>query len=163
MTEFRCKECERDFAGQQALDDHNRSKHYVTPRDPIGKKMGNKYIWGLLVIVLVVAGYLYFVPSVDAEPGKYDDFAQCLTDNGVTMYGAYWCSHCEQQKKDFGSSFHLIDYVECSLPNNGGQTKVCEDAGIESYPTWQFGDGVFSAGVVSFEKLAERTGCVLPE
>tara|TARA_Y100000310_G_C20547598_1_gene746368 strand:- start:9 stop:497 length:489 start_codon:yes stop_codon:yes gene_type:complete len=162
MGEFRCKECDRDFAGQQAFDDHNRSKHYTAPKVPMSRKVNKKYMWVFLVLVVIVS-YFYFIPSVEAEPGKYDDFAQCLTDEGVKMYGAYWCSHCESQKKDFGDSFHLVDYVECSLPNNAGQTAKCKDAGIESYPTWQFGDGVYAAGVIEFERLAERTGCVLPE
>jgi len=26
-------------------------------------------------------------------------FAKCLTENGAKMYGAYWCTHCENQKK----------------------------------------------------------------
>ena len=64
MGEFRCNECDRDFNGQQALDDHNRSKHYVTPKKSLGKKVNNRYIWILLIIVIVV-GYLYFVPSVE--------------------------------------------------------------------------------------------------
>ena len=162
MTEFRCKECERDFIGQQALDDHNRSKHYTTPKEPVTKKLNNKYMWIFLVILILVAG-LYFIPSTEAEPGKYDEFAQCLTDSGAKMYGAYWCSHCEQQKKDFADSFHLIDYVECSLPNNDGQTEECKEAGIESYPTWDFGDDLRAGGVLTFDKLAERTGCELPE
>ena len=162
MTGYRCEECDRDFSGKQALDDHNRNKHYVTPKIPVTKKMNNRYMWIFLVVVLIV-GYFYLVPSVEAEPGKFDEFAQCLTENGVKMYGAYWCSHCETQKKDFGDSFHLVDYVECSLPNNAGQTEVCIEAGIKSYPTWQFGDGVFSAGVIPLERLAERTGCILPE
>ncbi len=162
MSEFRCNECDRDFSGQQALEDHNRSKHYITPKKSLGKKVKNRYIWILLIIVIVV-GYLYFVPSVEIEPGKYDDFAQCVADSGAKMYGAYWCVHCNQQKESLGDSFYKIDYVECSLPNNGGQTEECKDAGIESYPTWEFGDGIRMSGFVPLEKLAERTGCELPE
>mgnify|MGYP002031682199 CR=1 FL=1 len=94
---------------------------------------------------------------------KYDDFAQCVTDSGAKMYGAYWCSHCNQQKESLGDSFYKINYVECSLPNNGGQTKICKDEGVESYPTWEFGDEIRMSGFVPLEKLAERTGCELPE
>lgn len=162
MTEYKCEKCDREFGSQQGLDDHNKNKHYVTPKVPVSKKVNNKYTWIFLVIALIVVG-IYYVPTAEAEPGKYDDFAQCLTDNGVKMYGAYWCSHCEAQKKEFGDSFRLVDYVECSLPGGNGQTQECKDAGVQSYPTWQFGDGVFTPGVISFESLAERTGCQLPE
>ena len=53
MSEFRCNECDRDFSGQQALEDHNRSKHYVTPKKQSGKRVKNRYIWILLIIAIV--------------------------------------------------------------------------------------------------------------
>lgn len=162
MVEYKCNKCERDFSGQNALDDHNRSKHYVIPRKPIGKKLNNKYIW-ILLIAMVVVGYLYFVPTVEAEPGKYDEFAQCVTESGAIFYGAYWCPHCKEQKEAFADSMGLINYVECSLPNNAGQTQVCKDADIESYPTWEFGEGLRQSGFIPLQNIAERTGCELPE
>ena len=45
---------------------------------------------------------------------KLDDFAKCLTQKSVVMYGAYWCPHCQAQKKLFGSSFKYVNYVECT-------------------------------------------------
>lgn len=94
-------------------------------------------------------------------PGKYDTFAKCIDDSGAKFYGAYWCPHCEEQKRDFGKSQKLIPYVECSLPNRGGQTSVCIAAGIESYPTWEFPGGERITGRLSFEDIAEKTGCEL--
>ncbi|PIN75475.1 hypothetical protein COV18_02890 [Candidatus Woesearchaeota archaeon CG10_big_fil_rev_8_21_14_0_10_37_12] len=90
---------------------------------------------------------------------NYDSFAQCLTDNGATFYGAFWCPHCTEQKEMFGSSVGLIDYVECSLPGGQGQTEVCQQAKIESYPTWEFADGSRQVGKLSFEALSQKTGC----
>ena len=162
MTEFRCNECKKDFSGQQGLDDHNRNKHYVTPNVPVSKKVNKKYVWIFLAIALVVVG-VYFFPGSDVEPGYYDEFANCVTDSGAIFYGAYWCPHCSEQKKAFADSVGLINYVECSLPNNAGQTEVCKEAGIQSYPTWEFGDESRQSGFIPLVNLAEKTGCVLPE
>lgn len=73
----------------------------------------------------------------DTSAGKYDSLAKCLTDKGVKMYGAYWCPHCQNQKKAFGDSFKYINYTECADPNVEGQLEVCQKAKIESYPTWE--------------------------
>jgi DNA-directed RNA polymerase subunit RPC12/RpoP len=162
MTEYECKECDKEFSGQQGLEDHNKNKHYVTPKIPMSKKVNKKYMW-LFIIIILIVGYIYFVPSSEIEPGKYDDFAQCLTDSGAVFYGAYWCSHCKEQKKAFADSIGLIEYIECSLPNNAGQTENCNDADIKSYPTWEFEDGSRQLGFVPLVNLGEKTGCVLPE
>jgi len=93
--------------------------------------------------------------------GKYDSFAQCLTDKGATFYGAYWCPHCANQKNLFGSSMKNVNYVECSLPNKAGQTEICIQKNITGYPTWEFADGNRTYGEQSFEKLSQKTGCAL--
>jgi len=79
------------------------------------------------------------------------------------MYGAYWCSHCANQKALFGSSMKYVTYVECSLPDKSGQTEICRRANIESYPTWEFKDGTRLSGEIPLATLAEKTGCTLPE
>jgi len=112
-----------------------------------------------LVIVPIVVFALMSVKPVKA--GKYDNLAQCLTDKGVKMYGAYWCSHCKTQKQMFGTSFEKINYIECSLAGGQGQTEECKEAGIEGYPTWEFGDGSRLSGEVSLEDLSEKSGCSL--
>lgn len=118
----------------------------------------------LIILLIVAAGAAFFFAKkgLDTSPtGGYDSFAQCLTDSGATFYGAYWCGHCQNQKKVFGASWDLVNSVECSLPNRGGQTEACKDAGIQSYPTWEFGDGIRKMGSLSFEKLSEFSGCSL--
>jgi hypothetical protein len=122
----------------------------------------------ILVVLLVLAvGYAAWRMGASSIAGaatvesKYDAFAKCLTDNGVVMYGAYWCPHCQNQKKMFGDSWQYVAYVECSLPNKAGQTKECQEKGISGYPTWDI-KGEFHSGELSFEKLAELTRCVLP-
>jgi hypothetical protein len=93
--------------------------------------------------------------------GKYDDFAKCLTDSGAKMYGTYWCPFCQQQKDMFAKSWKHVEYVECSLPNRGGQTAECNAAGIKAYPTWEFADGQRFEGLLNLQQLSQITGCPL--
>ncbi|MDE2399965.1 MAG: hypothetical protein KGL67_03085 [Patescibacteria group bacterium] len=127
----------------------------------------------LLVIGILVLGLIGTVllrsKEVPAGPGKYDAFATCLKDKGATFYGAFWCPHCQAQKRAFGSSAHLLPYVECSTADGGGQLQVCIDKGIKSYPTWILADGTRipddspdGAGV-KLETLASATSCTLPQ
>lgn len=120
----------------------------------------------IIVIVLLIVGVIGLVflqgERTEAGPGKYDQFAQCLTDQGAKFYGAYWCPHCAAQKKMFGSSAKLLPYVECSTPNGQGQLPICMDKKIPSYPTWEFADGSRLTGEIPLETLAEKTSCALP-
>ena len=90
-------------------------------------------------------------------PGKYDQFAQCLADKGAKFYGAFWCPHCQNQKRMFGSkSAKLLPYTECSTPDGKGTTQACIDAGVKSYPTWKFADGTELVGEIPLIQLAEK-------
>lgn len=95
-------------------------------------------------------------------PGAYDAFATCLKDQGAVFYGAFWCPHCQAQKKLFGSSQKLLPYVECSTADGRGQLPVCIEKNVSSYPTWEFKDGSRLNGEISLAQLAEKTSCVLP-
>ena len=121
----------------------------------------NKYVVGivLLAVVGIPMGYWAWYMT---QPGKYDSLASCIKDSGATYYGAFWCPHCQEQNAMFGKSKKLLPYVECSEPSGKGQLQVCTDAGVSSYPTWQFADGSRLTGTQSFEVLAEKTGCPLP-
>jgi len=128
--------------------------------------MNVKKYSGLLVtlaaVVVVIGGLVYLSNRTSGEPGQYDKLAQCLTEKGVKFYGASWCPHCAEQKRMFGKSMSYVDYVECAVPGNQrGQTKACDDAGIESYPTWIFPDGSRVTGEQLPSALAEKSGCEL--
>ena len=62
----------------------------------------------------------------------------------------------------FGKSWKKVNYIECSLPNNEGQTEECQAAGIQGYPTWEFADGERMTSLLSLEQLSSITNCPLP-
>lgn len=120
------------------------------------------------IIILLILGTIATVllrtdSTTSSESGRYDTFAVCLKDKGAVFYGAFWCSHCQNTKKMFGSSQRLLPYVECSTPDGRSQVQACADKNITSYPTWEFADGSRLLGEVTFEQLAEKTSCQLPE
>ncbi len=130
------------------------------------------YLYGILVVALIV-GLVVVRNTTEPKPTEeaqasaaatsiYDSFAQCITDAGAKFYGTFWCSHCKAQKELFKNSKKL-PYTECSTPNGQAQLPVCLDAGIEGYPTWVFADGSRLSGEQSFEKLAEKTSCPVPQ
>jgi len=120
-------------------------------------------IVGILILGTVATAIIRGGGSSTATSGKYDTFATCLKDKGTTFYGAFWCPHCQAEKKLFGSSVKLLPYVECSTPDGSGQTQVCIDKGIKGYPTWEFADGSRLNGEIPLEQLAEKTSCTLPD
>ena len=118
----------------------------------------------LLLILIFSLLFLISCSSGDlTSSAVLDTFTQCLTERGAKMYGAYWCPHCLDQKEMFGKSWNNINYIECSLPNKGGQTELCNREGINSYPTWEFSDGSRRNGVLQLEELSSITGCPLFE
>ncbi|MDP2638897.1 MAG: hypothetical protein Q8P06_01870 [Candidatus Azambacteria bacterium] len=107
-----------------------------------------------LIAIIFVAFYFY----KPAPPNTaLDEFAQCLAAKDITMYGAAWCSHCQNEKKSFGDSFKFVPYVEC--PDN---TQICLEKGINGYPTWIFPDDRKLVGEQGLKKLSQKSGCPLP-
>lgn len=112
--------------------------------------------------IVFVVGLIGFAIFKGAAPSQYDSFAQCLTDKGTIMYGAWWCPHCQNQKNLFGTSFKKVTYVECSPNQTKTMSEQCKNDGIEGYPTWVFADGTKVSGEQTFDFLAEKSGCELP-
>jgi hypothetical protein len=118
-------------------------------------------ITGSVVAVVIILIFGFFMTKGVFAPVssiKYDDFAKCTASKDLTMYGAVWCSHCQDQKKLFGDSFKYVKYIEC--PDN---IKLCIDLGIDGYPTWMDGSGKKYEGLQSLENIAKITGCELPQ
>ena len=122
-----------------------------------------KRLFAIAALLIATGSVLTGCTKSDVPTGKYNTFAQCLTDAGVKMYGASWCAHCKDQKDAFGDSFSYVTYVECATPGNPNvMTQECKDAGIEGYPTWEFADGSRVTGFQEFQSLADKSGCALP-
>lgn len=88
-----------------------------------------------------------------------DEFAKCLTENGVVMYGAVGCSHCARTKDMFRDSFQFVTYVECNPNAPDYQTEECLENNIDYFPTWVFNDGSRIIGEVDLDQLSQKSGC----
>ena len=102
----------------------------------------------------VLSLFLY-IKTMPPPNGKYDAFAKCIANTSTTFYGAFWCPHCEAQKREFGDAAQYLPYVECSTPDASGRTQVCIDKGITSYPTWYFPGDASSTGEQPLQTLSK--------
>jgi len=107
----------------------------------IAAKKKKKIIAITVGIILVLS---FWITYAMLSPGRYDDFAKCLTEKGAVMYGEDWCKYTQGQKEMFGKSFKYIDY----------QVKT----GLIKRPTWIIGGKSYET-VQSFERLSALTGC----
>ncbi len=119
--------------------------------------MTKKIIIGILIALAIIALFAFLYKQSN-KPGKYDAFAQCITDSGTKFYGAWWCPHCQNQKTMFGNSAKNLPYIECQTSDRK-MLQICTDEGIQSYPTWKFPDGSVETGELSIEELAAKTQC----
>ena len=109
----------------------------------------------VMIFVLVIVGLIVFNSVKSEAPGEYDEFAQCLTDAGLKMYGTEWCPHCKAQKELFGNSFKNVDYIDCDR-----NRETCLIEGVKGYPTWKI-NGESVSGTQPLESLAGLTDCEL--
>lgn len=121
----------------------------------------NRVILIGLGIIIIFAGILAVLKFPEKSIEGLDEFALCLKEKNVIMYGAEWCPHCQNEKRAFGDSFRFVPYVEC--PDN---PQKCLAAGISGYPTWVFPassagepDGKKLEGEQGIERLAQESGC----
>lgn len=115
-------------------------------------------------MILLAAAVLTLAGCGDQIGDKYVNFAKCLTQSGVKMYGAFWCPHCQTQKEMFGPlGFKEINYIECGEGVENSKHELCQKKGIAGLPTWEFADGSRAEGEVTLAQLAQRSGCRLPE
>ncbi|XAR71070.1 hypothetical protein NMG60_11028167 [Bertholletia excelsa] len=143
----------------------------------IQKVAGIQLCLGGLVVATLTASYItsgpvpISSPEVDLQPFTVEittesspltlALARHLHSIGAKMYGAFWCSHCQEQKQMFGrEAAKLLDYVEC-FPNGYKKgikvDKACADIGVEGFPTWVINGEVLS-GKLELTELAEVSG-----
>lgn len=107
-------------------------------------------------MVTIDIGMFVIWQNKTSQSAQLDSFAKCLAEKKITMYGASWCSHCQNEKNAFGSAFQYVPYVEC--PQN---PNACLKKNVNGYPTWIFPDGEKLEGEQGLEKLAEISKCSL--
>uniref|UniRef100_B8HRX1 Vitamin K epoxide reductase n=1 Tax=Cyanothece sp. (strain PCC 7425 / ATCC 29141) TaxID=395961 RepID=B8HRX1_CYAP4 len=134
---------------------------------------GNLFFIAIVVGMITLIGTLGLYASSNPNAGTPNDkfqgapistqsgpaelaLAEHLKQKDIKMYGAWWCSHCHDQKELFGASaFKQVPYVECS-PEGGPGTppaQICLDKGVQSYPTWDV-NGQIISGTRPLEELA---------
>lgn len=99
----------------------------------------------------------YAQPTVTKESSpRAVELAKRLKESGAKMYGAFWCTHCFDQKQDFGrDAMADFPYVECypdGVHAGGKLAEACTAAGLQSFPTWII-DGQKLEGEQSLDKL----------
>src|SRR3990167_442653 len=125
------------------------------------QKYSSKFKIPALFIIILISTFLFLIWAQQTKKntvGALDSFAQCLAEKKITMYGADWCPHCQNEKNAFGDSFRFVPYVEC--PDNPQQCLALE---VNGYPTWIFPDGRRLEGEQGLRKLSEASGCALPQ
>jgi hypothetical protein len=121
--------------------------------------MNERRPYRVLVIVECVLGLVLALGvAARVDAAAWEEFGRCLTNKGAIFYGASWCPHCRAQQLTLGDAMSHVHYVECA--DDGKST--CKKAGVNSYPTWVFGDGSRALGEQSLAHLAAKTGCALP-
>ncbi|KAK4410447.1 Thiol-disulfide oxidoreductase LTO1 [Sesamum angolense] len=101
--------------------------------------------------------------------------AKHLRAIGAKLYGAFWCSHCQDQKEIsavvpfphylWARSSKLLDYVECFPDGVSKGTKMaqaCVDVNLEGFPTWIINGQVLS-GEKQLSELAALSGVKLDD
>jgi len=148
---------------QQNLTKEEREKlHQKHIEDKIKSEKTKKLVKKVIiysVIILIIAAIVYIPISSSKKPGKYDEFAKCLTEKGLKFYGSFQCPACARQKELFGKSMKYVNYVECG-PLSGPQNQVCKDANVKVYPTWILEDEI-REGVLQLDELAQWSSCSL--
>ena len=127
--EFKCNICNRNFNSEESLKQHSEMKHPV--QDKKRKISTRKYVTiSLLILILIFS--IITINSYMKKPGKYDEFAKCLTEKGAVIYGNDYCQYTNKQLGMFGKSSKYLNYVKCSE-----NKKLCDDKKIDTTPTWE--------------------------
>jgi uncharacterized membrane protein len=80
---------------------------------------------------------------------------QDLKGLNTRFFGAYWCSHCYEQKQRLGKeAMANVQYIECSKEGLNSQNDLCKERGIPGYPTWEIGGNLYP-GEMYLDELEE--------
>jgi hypothetical protein len=155
MSEFKCEDCNKFFESEESLNQHNSMKHSATEISGKKGKVNSRKYFIIGISVLIVIFLAMTVYSYSNKPGNYDEFATCLTDSGVVVYGNDHCSYTLSQLSMFGKSKTYLNYVKCT--ENG---ELCDEKEVSLTPTWEIGENKLE-GVQGLQKLSDLSECEL--
>ncbi|ESW29954.1 hypothetical protein PHAVU_002G112700 [Phaseolus vulgaris] len=151
---------------------------FVTLKDlglqEVSKKLGLQLLVASIVILTLNTSYNssksgssslaeielpYYATEITTPSSPFAlSLARHLHSVGAKMYGAFWCSHCQEQKEMFGrEAAKELDYVECFPEGYRTGTKMikaCINAKLEGFPTWIIKGQVLS-GEQELSELAQ--------
>lgn len=88
-----------------------------------------------------------------------ENFAKCLTEKGVKLYGTAWDGHTQNQKEIFGEAKKYLFYVECMEEEKKELAPECKAVNIKSVPTWILTENKIIIGKTTLETLSEFSDC----
>lgn len=92
-------------------------------------------------------------PVTSASSPEALAVASRLQKLDAKMYGAYWCSHCFNQKQALGVEAKAkFAYIECDKEGKNSQYDMCKSKKIPGYPTWEI-QGNYYPGEKSVTEL----------
>ena len=114
-----------------------------------------KVLINLLILAILIFSFYIATKFISKTTGMVvfgedSDTIRCIGENAV-LYGIEGCSYCQIQKKEFGSSFEDINYLDCEK-----DIELCK--GLKEIPAWKIGDEVYY-GMKSIEELRILTKC----
>eukprot|EP00793_Prasinoderma_coloniale_P000584 PRCOL_00003732-RA len=99
----------------------------------------------------------YAPPEIDTESSpRALAIAERLAKADARFYGAFWCSHCKDQKLTLGrQAMAKVRYVEC-FPSGWKKGEPlapeCSAAGVKGFPWWVI-NGEVTSGEMSLDEL----------
>ena len=94
-------------------------------------------------------------PITEKSSARAIALAKDLKALDARMFGAFWCSHCYEQKQTLGQeAMKMITYVECDKEGLNNQRSLCQERKVPGYPTWEIA-GTLHPGEQSIEELEE--------
>jgi hypothetical protein len=99
-------------------------------------------------------------PSPTATPISQDPkvaLAQWLISQKARWFTTAWCGACRQQASDFGEEAMSLLKENKVLVDCEENASVCADAGVNSYPTWEFGGKLQRSGGYPLAELARMS------
>jgi uncharacterized membrane protein len=119
--------------------------------------------WGVIFVILNLIPVVAFNIPTSEDSIDYSPLAQCITDNGVNMYGSFRCGVCARTRALFGDTFEHINEIECHPQGENAQTELCLAKGIEGTPTWilepEGKEVKRQVGFMTLAELQEFAGC----